>query len=211
MSQIAFSQEALQQTLQNLLQPDEQLLWSDYPHLKQLRIPLTSQKGAWNLLFDALQAFLLAAFLYWMNFVIAHKPVLFWIAIALFLGLFLVFSLRSFLQTFTAALKKAPPYRRYTLYAITTHRALIMIGLPNSKPTVLEYFPDEIDLPANLARLDDSGILPFGSARQAKISRYEPAVLLPGSFLGISHVQEIATLLQQLKSKKRLLVRDSIE
>jgi hypothetical protein len=200
MNQTISPREPLRQTLQTLLQPDEQLLWSDSPHVRKLRFPVSSKARIFDLLFNAFLALLFATFLSWIVSVDAHKLVPFWINIPIFLCFFLLFSLRSFLKTFTAAFKKAPPYRRATLYAITDHRAIIMICLPGSKPTILSYFPHEIDdLPTSRVRPDGSGILTFGALRHAKIGRFGPEVPFPGSFLGIARVQEVAALLRQLK------------
>jgi hypothetical protein len=78
---------------------------------------------------------------------------------------------------------------------------MIIVRLPYAEPTVLEYRSHEIDLPTSRVRPDGSGILTFGAPHHAKVGRYGPDVVFPGSFLGISHVQEVAALLQQFKSK----------
>jgi hypothetical protein len=202
MNQTISPHETLLQTLQELLQSDEQLLWSDSPHVRKLRFPVSSKARVFDLLCNAFLALLFPALFYWMVSVNAHKPFPFWITIPIVLCLFLLFSLRSFLKTFTAAFKKSPPYRRSTLYAITDHRAIIMICLPTSKPTVLSYLPHEIDLPTSHVRPDGSGLLAFGAPRHAKLSRFGPDVVFAGSFLGISHVQEVAALLHQLKMNR---------
>ncbi len=206
MNQTISPREPLLQTLQKLLQPAEQLLWSDSPHVRKLRFPVSSKARIFDLLCNAFLALLFPAFFYWMVSVNAQKPFPFWINIPIVLCLFLLFSLRSFLKTFTAAFKKSPPYRRSTFYAITDHRAIIMICLPASKPTVLSYLPHEIDLPTSHVRPDGSGLLAFGASRPVKIGRFGPSVVLPGSFLGISHVEEVAALLQELKSKSTYML-----
>jgi hypothetical protein len=207
-SQVAFTPEVStnsQQTIQNLLQAGEQLLWWDYPQLKKMRIPLTSNDVISALIFGTVSAILFTAFFYVAKSMYTQRPSALWVNIEIFSGIFvcaLLFAYqRPLLCTFTDVLKEVPPYRQYTLYAITDQRAMIIVCLPGIEPTVLEYLPHEIETPTSLVRPDGSGILFFGPARRSKIGAYGPSVVLPSSFLGISNVQDASALLQDLKAR----------
>src|SRR5260370_41942346 len=125
MDQVASPRDALRQILQNVLQPDERLLWSDHPQLKKLRSPLLSKEEGFDLLFIGIAAIPLTALFYGMISLSVHK----WASLQMCLALFpLVFGLNcltTLLRTFTDVLKKAPPYWKYTLYAITDRRAMV--------------------------------------------------------------------------------------
>lgn len=215
MSQIVSPRDALAQTLQNLLQPDEQLLWSAHPQVKKLRIPVAVTWGIWGFLTNAIMALLFTVYLYWQGSVDFHTQIslheIVWIYIPGFLIVFLVGFMQVFVKTFTAAFRKAPPYRRSTIYAITDQRAIIIVRFPAIEPTVLSYLPDDIDPAPDLVSPSGWGVLPFSEPRKTRIGRAGPTFVLAGSFIGISHVQEVAALLQLLKIKSKVPAQDSIE
>lgn len=110
-------------------------------------------------------------------------------------------SLRVWLRSFTMALKKAPPYRRYTFYALTDQRILIIIAFPGISPSLFIYLPQEINQPTSIVHPDGSGIVTFSTPRQVKLVSYGKEITLPGSFVGISNVQHVTELLLQLKAQ----------
>jgi hypothetical protein len=204
-SQGAFTPDASHQTIKTLLHTDERLLWWDYPQLKKMRFPLTSNDVISALIFGIVSAILCTAFFNIVKSIYTQRPSTLWANIEIFGCIFicgLLFAYQKpFLRTFTDVLKDAPPYRQYTLYAITDRRVMIIVNLPGIEPTVLEYLPHEIDTPTSLVRPDGSGLLIFGRARRCKISGYGPFVVLPGGFLGISNVQGASALLWDLKGQ----------
>src|ERR1700733_13605803 len=111
MSQIASPRAALVQTLQNLLQPDEQLLWSARPQVRKLRIPAVVTWGVWGFLTSAIISLLLPVYFYWQSHhtqISLHE--ILWIYVPCFLPVFLAGFMQAFLKTFTAAFRKVPPY-----------------------------------------------------------------------------------------------------
>src|SRR5689334_1842575 len=122
-----------------------------------------------------------------------------------------LFYLYAFFRAFAYFKNCPPPYWRDTLYAITDQRAIIIVRLPACEPSVLSYLPGDIDPVPDLIRRDGSGILLFSELRQSRIGRSGPTFELPGSFMGISHVREVAALLQQLKAKSQQPAQDSTE
>jgi hypothetical protein len=205
MIQVASSvQGAVPQTLQNILQPDEQPLWWERPQLKKMRSPLTS-RDAFSALLSGVVCVLFLLILACVETSISLQtlltlPVLIGSIVAFF-AICAASYFRLFLRTFVAASKKAPSYLQYTLYAVTDRRALIIVSLPASDPVVFEYLPHEINLSPGFVRPNGSGILPFSTSRQSTLGKYSLPLVLPGSFSGISHVQNVTTLLQQLKSR----------
>jgi hypothetical protein len=115
--------------------------------------------------------------------------------------LFLLLALSNWLRTFTGALRTVPPYRKYTLYALTNRRALIILSFPGREPVVLAYAPWEIKQPTSILRSDGSGTVMFGAPRQLKLYRPWLTFTLPGSFIGISNVQHVIDLLLRLKEQ----------
>jgi hypothetical protein len=213
-SQVAFTPDAsinMQQTIQNLLRADEQLLWWDCPQLKRMRFPLTTSDIISALIFGIVSAMLFTVLFYVAKSMYTQRPSTLGVNIEIFSGIFvcgLLFAYQRPLQrTFTDVLKAVPPYRQYTLYAITDRRAMIIVSLPGMEPTVLEYLPHEIETPTSLLRPDGAGILIFGPARRSKISAYGPSIVLPGSFLGISNVQDASILLQSLKASSEPFIQ----
>jgi hypothetical protein len=217
-SRVAFTSDTsinMQQTIQNLLQADERLLWWDCPQLKKMRFPLTTGDIIAALIFGIVSAVLFTALFYMVKSIYTQRPSALSVNIEIFSGIFvcgLLFAYQRPLQrTCSDILKAVPPYRQYTFYAITDRRAMIIISLPGMEPTVLEYLPHEIETPMSLMRPDGAGILIFGPARRSKISAYGPSVVLPGSFLGISNVQDALILLQNLKARSEPFLPQTAE
>src|SRR5690348_13243483 len=134
MAQMAFPQVVLRQTLQNTLQPDEQLLWADHPQLKKRRSRLFSKEGGVDLVIIGIAAIPLTALFYGGISLSGHKWASLQTCLILFPVVFGLNCLTTFLRPFTEVLKKAPPYWKYTLYAITDRRAMIIVRLPFSEP-----------------------------------------------------------------------------
>jgi hypothetical protein len=158
-SQIAFTSDAstdMQQTIRKLLRADEQLLWWDCPQLKRMRFPLTASDIISALIFGTVSAMLFTALFYVAKSMYTQRPPTSGVYIEIFSGIFvcgLLFAyLRPLQRTFSDILKAVPPYRQYTLYAITDRRAMIIVSLPGMEPTVLEYLPHEIETPTGLMR-----------------------------------------------------------
>jgi len=207
MSQIVSPHDALHQTLRNRLQPDERLLWTDHPQVKKLRILVLAKWNVWDFLIRTIVVLLVIVCLDWPGSVDSYEKMYLWRDI--FCGLSFIFML--FLGLVRTSKTAPPPYWRDTLYAITDQRAIIIVRLPACEPSVLSYLPGDIDPVPDLIRRDGSGILLFSEPREARIGRAGPTFELPGSFMGIAHVQEVAALLQQLKAKSQQPAQDSTE
>jgi hypothetical protein len=180
-----------------------------------MRFPLTASDIISALIFGTVSAMLFTALFYVAKSMYTQRPPTSGVYIEIFSGIFvcgLLFAyLRPLQRTFSDILKAVPPYRQYTLYAITDRRAMIIVSLPGMEPTVLEYLPHEIETPTGLMRPDGAGILIFGPARRSKVSAYGPSVVLPGSFFGISRVQDASFLLQKLKASSEPFIQQVAE
>jgi hypothetical protein len=213
MSSIAFTRRDISQSIiQRNFQQDEQLLWWNYPQLKNGRHFITRWDIASLSLFSGIVTILFISFIYTRNHIAIKGWLTSWTNGGAIIGFFVFCAfamyLGVYLRTYTVALKKAPRYWRYTLYAITDQRALILVHLPGHQPKIFEYLPCEIGLPTNVICHDDSGILTFGASHQPKMNSDGQCLALPGQFWGISHIQEATELLWQLRSKSKRLVQD---
>jgi hypothetical protein len=189
------------QTVQGVLQKDERLLWWGYPRLRHIREPLRVTDILFLVFTGLIITFffiLWTRFLLKINFYFIEYIKIF---VAFWLFSVLVMSLRVWLRSFTTALKKAPPYRRYTFYALTDQRILIIIALPGISPSVFTYLPREMNQPTSIVHPDGSGIVIFSTPRQVKLSSYGKDITLPGSFVGIPNAQHVTDLLRQLKAR----------
>jgi hypothetical protein len=183
-----------QQMIQGLLQPEEKLLWWERPQLKNMRMPLQLGgiviSGSLILIFSAVMVGILNMIYQDSHFSFLSNLLMVAIFSLLLFG-------KEFLQTFTAAWRKSPPYRKSTLYAVTDRRALLIINVPAASQIVLEYRPEEIDIPTSVTRSDGAGSLIFASERKVDVGKYRSHITIPGSFLGISNVEHARGLLLQ--------------
>jgi hypothetical protein len=185
----------------SFLQADEHLLWSDSPKFKYIREPLQPIDIILLVPLSLVFALLLPLAIHlWAKQQLSLVEnigvfLLFW-AFS-----FLLMLLTSWLHTFTAVLKVDPPYRKYTLYALTDLRALIILAFPGAEPIVLAYALSEIEQPEIVLRPDGSGSVTFGAPRELKLYCPWLNFTLPGRFVGISDVPHVMELLLQLKEQ----------
>lgn len=187
---------AIQQMLQGLLEPDEQLIWWDCPALMRIKEPFT-MLDATTLLFWNCVGYVL--FLW----TIGHFSRVNWyIDVRVYWGYLVAMILLRYLERSTKDLLRASSkvrWRKYTYYVITNARALIVVCPKSARPIVLSYTPQEITELKSKVNPDGSGTLFFGEIHKARVGRYGPWLMSADGFHGIRDVQQAEGLLKCLK------------
>ena len=151
---------------QGVLQSGEQVLWLGRPGLKYVRPPIH--------LYEVVASFILGTFIGYIFMILVmgsikttHPSQK---TFAFFASFFAVQSgpwLLTWYKTYFLTRGKMPPYWRYTQYAITNLRVLIIVTLPSTRPIVVAYTPEDIGELTDVVRADGSGTLTFGEPRSS--------------------------------------------
>ncbi|HEY4383633.1 MAG TPA: hypothetical protein VGN34_04030 [Ktedonobacteraceae bacterium] len=205
--------DRVQKSIETLLQPGEKLLWWERPRLKYARESVKLRDVA---IFSGTLALIWIMFMVWVissekEIYSIQRDSMFYL-IQVYLFVFVVGACYMHLKKLArkAALKKAPPYWKHTLYAITDRRALQIITVPGAETTFLEYLPQEIDSPTSMSRSRGSGTVTFSVSRQCEVGRRRAQVMMPGSFFGIPYVQTVVALLQELRGGGETLAQSPV-
>lgn len=194
-----------QQTVRSLLQPGEELLWWDRPNRVKIKPFLTMRNVRMATISALLQTFTIFFFTILKGtWTASYSTVL-----SLSIGGFCIFFALNLCQSLAmqrTSLQYTGRYRKWTMYAVTNMRAMIIVLRPGGELYLVEYYAHEIGEPASYMDANGSGSLAFGPRRKLKAGRYRFPLNFKGSFEGIAHVQEVAALLKRLRSGYKMQV-----